>query len=184
MEFDEDWIIKAKLSDHYIQKLLLDIDFTISSNNLISSTEGRSSTGNVKQYELDNFLQHDSIKEIESVIQKCLLKSNIFKNNNKLQNSSKWTVIGNEGSYHATHKHNLLHSTKLTAISTVTYLQVPKKENNDPSGSFYAFFRSNELITLSPKVGDIFIFPVWIYHGTYPQSKGIRQTLNLDFNIL
>ena len=121
------------------------------------------------------------IKVIEKVIKNCLIKSKIISFDNEIKNISKWTVIGEEGSYHVTHKHNLLNSNVKSAISTVTYLKVPEKLNNDPSGKFYAFLRSNELITISPKVGDIFIFPVWIYHGTYPQSKGTRQTLNLDF---
>jgi hypothetical protein len=36
----------------------------------------------------------------------------------------------------------------------------------------------------SPKIGDFFIFPIHVLHGTYPQSEGIRQTLNLDFEVL
>ena len=180
MKFDEDWIIKTKLSNENIQKLLLDIDLTIIENNLTSNIRGKSSFGNIKQYELDEYLNPE-IKVIEKVIKNCLIKSKIISFDNEIKNISKWTVIGEEGSYHVTHKHNLLNSNVKSAISTVTYLKVPEKLNNDPSGKFYAFLRSNELITISPKVGDIFIFPVWIYHGTYPQSKGTRQTLNLDF---
>lgn len=38
-----------------------------------------------------------------------------------------------------------------------------------------------KLIDINPEVGKLLIFPSWIIHGTCPQTKGTRQTFNLDF---
>ena len=35
-----------------------------------------------------------------------------------------------------------------------------------------------------PKLGDLIIMPIHIFHGAYPQSKGTRQTLNMDFEVV
>ena len=39
-------------------------------------------------------------------------------------------------------------------------------------------------LTFEPKIGDIYIFPVHVFHGTYPQHDGLRRTLNLDFEVV
>ena len=38
-------------------------------------------------------------------------------------------------------------------------------------------------MTINPEVGKLLIFPDWVLHGTYPQTKGTRQTLNVDYKL-
>lgn len=93
---------------------------------------------------------------------------------------SAWTVLGKENSYHTVHNHN---KKNLNYISTVTYLNVPKKDK----GLFYYFFQNEENLEhriIEPYKNMVIIMPSWIYHGVYPQGKGLRQTLNLDFEYI
>jgi len=125
------------------------------------STKGKNS----KQYFIKDL---SKIEKISKDIQFFL--------NKKLNLINAWTVYGREGSYHTIHRHNKKHYPHL---ATVIYLKVPKKQAGDFT---YILNESYDFIT--PKEGDIFVFPIDMIHGTYPQGKGLRQTLNLDFEIL
>jgi hypothetical protein len=134
-----------------------------------------------KQYELfNNFLLKDNSNIVKYV--KDSIKNSINKNFNKnytLKLISAWTILGKENGYHTMHKHN---DKEKNHISSILYLNVPKKF----SGNFYCVFKKNDEINYFdhvPKNGQLIIFPVWIFHGTYPQGKGSRHTLNLDFEI-
>ena len=121
-----------------------------------------------------------------------LKKSNLL--NEKIKNLNVinrniWSVLGEENSFHTTHCHN---DGIFDGISTILYLNVPKSnvenscENNlfliMDSGPGDTYYHSNpNIININPEVGKLLIFPSWIIHGTYPQSKGIRQTFNVDY---
>jgi len=47
--------------------------------------------------------------------------------------------------------------------------------NHNINESFPSFLH------IDPKPGKILIFPHHVPHGTYPQTKGIRQTFNMDY---
>ena len=97
-------------------------------------------------------------------------------------------VIGEEGSYHHIHTH--AHGVK-EGISVVLYLNIPDCEDDsnsiflvlhaDPSSHFIEGVPS--CYHVKPKVGTLLIFPYHIPHGTYPQTKGIRQTFNVDYRV-
>lgn len=95
-----------------------------------------------------------------------------------------WTVIGKENSYHTVHRHN---DGNLNHIATVLYLKVPEG-NMHQSGDFYYLVNDNDnnisCGTITPKKGTLIIMPIDLLHGSYPQSKGIRQTLNMDFEMV
>jgi hypothetical protein len=95
-----------------------------------------------------------------------------------------WTVIGKENSYHTVHRHN---EANLNHIATVLYLNVPES-NMHQSGDFYYLVNDNNnnisCETITPKKGTLIIMPIDLLHGSYPQSKGTRQTLNMDFEII
>ena len=116
------------------------------------------------------------INKVKKIISLNLEKHLGYKINN-LKLLSAWTVLGYKNTYHTLHRHN----SKKNHVSSVIYLKVPKSDKH----SFYYLHQQNEEIfceRLNPKEGNIFIFPVWLWHGVYPQSeRGLRQTLNLDF---
>ena len=95
-----------------------------------------------------------------------------------------WTVTGQEGSYHTVHDHGT------GKISTVTYLDVPDNQEY-PQGDIFFVLHGNSyneismpmhrVFTVKPQPGMIIMFPSWIVHGVYPQGKGLRRTLNVDF---
>jgi hypothetical protein len=143
------------------------------------STKGKKSI----QYTLTNdFNKKNNLIKIRNLIEN-LIKKNLNKNFNidcSLKLMSAWTVLGEENSYHTVHNHN---KKNLNYISTVTYLNVPKKDK----GLFYYFFQDKEDLhhrIIDPCKNMIIIMPSWIYHGVYPQGKGLRQTLNLDFEYI
>lgn len=104
-----------------------------------------------------------------------------------------WTVRGDEGSFHKIHQHNARGS--VLGLSAVTYLNVPSNNNDDePNNNIYFVMNSSEttvfspnkpnVVEISPKQGQLLIFPNWLLHGTYPQSSGLRQTFNVDYLVI
>lgn len=94
----------------------------------------------------------------------------------KLEIQNAWTVYGQEGSFHQIHRHHANPS----FICTVLFLET--QGVSTPNGDFYAVL-NNEVYQYSPCKGDMLIFSSDVCHGTYPQVKGLRQTLNIDFRI-
>lgn len=189
MKFHDDWFIKTEIEqvsktkevvNKWIKKL--------PKNDLKNlSTRGQYS----KQYMLKNafeteetfqFILENCAKKITEEFEKRIGRDPEISLNNA------WTVIGNTNSFHAVHKHKKVPE---KIISTVMYLSAPTKNMNDKKlldrGEFYYFLnkQDNRLLfnSIYPKTNDFFIFPCWVWHGTYPQVKGIRQTLNIDFNV-
>ena len=102
--------------------------------------------------------------------------------------SNAWSVIGEENSYHTIHSHN---EGIFDGISTLVYLEVPETNVKDEAendiflvtrvGSGNPFYyKIPPYSSINPEVGKLLIFPDWVLHGTYPQTKGIRQTFNID----
>jgi len=171
--FNKDWIIIDNISITNMSKI---VKKGIKNTSPVS-LDSKSTTGkNVKQYDLFNYIKNNSI--IDMVKEKILLSldRHLHLKLNNLKLLSAWTVLGYKNSYHTLHKHN----DKINHVSSVIYLNVKEE------GSFYYVYKKNEEITYGsykPQVGDLIIFPVWLLHGAYPQSRGLRQTLNLDFEI-
>ena len=68
-----------------------------------------------------------------------------------------------------------------TADFLCTVLFLDTSGISTPNGDFYAIL-NNDVYQYSPQKGDLLIFTSDVCHGTYPQVKGLRHTLNLDFN--
>lgn len=170
----KDWILRTKLSDESL-KLLKEHTDALTKNINSTDLKQKSTRGYLsEQYDLKSYDIDSLNKHIVPI-----LNSN-FQNYDFL-NVSAWTVYGEEYGYHTIHKHS---QADVEDICTVTYLMVPEPNFNF-SGDIFFVLRDldNELqpIVLTPKVGDIFIFPSHLLHGTTPQPKGTRQTLNLDY---
>lgn len=159
---------KAVLIDiHGVKETIDDLTKDMNSVDVTNrSTRGKLS----RQYIFSNF---DSLKELT---QKYLYHLKLLYPKNNFELASAWTVYGYEGSYHEFHKHN---KTEANSIATITYLEVP----NDVAGDL-VYIIDKEVYKITPQKGLFCIMPIDLIHGTYPQGKGLRQTLNLDFKLV
>lgn len=202
-ENGSNWVIEDQLNEKLVEKINNLIDENL--NSLFKLKEGSSTTGkNAEQYFLINinkfYFKNKTFEDIKieynSQILNRLKKSNLLnekiQKNISLENSNCWSVIAEENSYHTPHFHN---DGNFDGISTITYLKVPQTnvedepENNlyllmnaDANNNFY--YKNYKTININPVVGKLLIFPDWITHGTCPQSKGIRQTFNMDYALI
>jgi len=197
------WIIEDYLDVNLVEEIRTIIKDNL--NNLYKNKEGYSTTGkNSEQYWLIhqkyNFFIGDSRfydfqKEYKNQILNRIKEADLFDERRKkdinLQYINAWSVIGEENSYHTIHNHN---EGTFDVISTLVYLEVPEtnveneSDNNiflvTDSGPRNLFYNKNNSYTsINPEVGKLLIFPGWVLHGTYPQTKGIRQTFNLDYGL-
>lgn len=198
VEYGTSWFIEDQLDD----ELLNDIKNFFNENLefLYKDKEGYSTTGeNAEQYwiqmkgEKHFHLKNKEYEDIERRFREGIygrLKAASFIKTDDIQlcQSTAWTVIGEEGSYHTIHTH----SDGITGgVSVVLYLNVPESEDEESNSIFLVLHTdpSNYFIErgcpgvchIKTEVGKVLIFPYHIPHGTYPQTKGIRQTFNIDY---
>lgn len=200
LEYGTSWLIEDQLN----VELLNEIKnfFEIHLKFLYKDKEGYSTTGNhAEQYWIEkkgkNYFYYTN-QEYENVEQKFrreiygrLKKASFLRKDEiELKQNTAWTVIGEEGSYHTVHTHS---DSRMNGIVTVLYLNVPDSESDNKSNSIFLVLHtdpSSHFISqscssayhINPKVGKLLIFPNHIPHGTYPQTKGIRQTFNVDYS--
>jgi len=198
------WIIDDYLDNSLIKEIKTVIQDNL--NNLYKNKEGYSTTGkNAEQYWLthqkDDFFVNDSrFYEFESEYKNQILNrikaADLFdekkKENINLKHINAWSVIGEENSYHTVHCHN---EGNFDGISTLVYLEVPETNIEDePENNIFLithvgsknpyYYENTPILDINPEVGKLLIFPDWVLHGTYPQTKGIRQTFNIDYRIV
>jgi len=200
----DSWIIDGYLDSSLVQEIKTIIQDNLSS--LYKNKEGYSTTGkNAEQYWLihqkNNFFVNDSRfydfeREYKNQILNRIKAADLFDEKTKedidLNQHNAWSMIGEENSYHTMHCHN---EGSFDGISTLVYLEVPgtniedEPENNlflatyvGPKNSYY--YENTPTLDINPEVGKLLIFPDWLPHGTYPQTKGIRQTFNIDYRIV
>lgn len=197
-EYGNNWLIEDQLDNQLLNDIKNFFDKHLEF--LHNDKEGYSTTGdNAEQYWIQKqgekpfFYKNKEYEEIEKRFRQAIhgrLKAASFlkPDDIQLRQGTAWTVIGEEGSYHKIHTHG---EGEMGGISVVLYLNVPDYDmsNNiflvlhtDPSSEF--FNKScPSCYEVKPKIGKILIFPFHIPHGTYPQTKGIRQTFNVDYRV-
>lgn len=198
------WVINDYLDSSLVEVIKIIIQENL--NNLSKNKEGYSTKGkNAEQYWLinqkDNFFVNDPRfyefeKEYKNQISNRIKAADLFDEKRRedinLNCINSWSVIGEENSYHTMHCHN---EGIFDGISTLVYLEVPETniedepENNiflathvGPKNPYY--YENTPTLSINPEVGKLLIFPDWVLHGTYPQTKGIRQTFNIDYRIV
>ena len=154
----KDWIVADSID---ISNYKEQVDSVVL--NLKQIKENISTFGeNSKQYVFDNF---DDISNISENIKK-LIQSHL--KNFSLELLSAWTVYGEKYG-------------KGYEINKISNIDI-----NLPGDLFFILRNENDkldCLKFKPKIGDIYFFPAHVFHGTYPQSEGNRQTLNLDFDV-
>jgi len=200
----DSWVIEDYFDCSLVEEIKTIIQDNL--NTLYKNKEGYSTTGkNSEQYWLihqkDNFFVNDSrFYEFEKEYKKQILNrikaADLFDEKKKedidLNHINAWSVIGEENSYHTMHCHN---EGNFDGISTLVYLEVPETNVEDependlflathvgPKNPYY--YENTPTLDINPEVGKLLIFPDWVLHGTYPQTKGIRQTFNIDYRIV
>ena len=101
-----------------------------------------------------------------------------------------WCVSQWAGDFNPLHVHS-------GDLSGVLYLKVPeglaeeyKNEDHYPAvgdtqfiaGTPQAFSRNN--LKISPKVGELYIFPAWLHHTAYPFRTKEQERRSISFNIV
>ena len=123
------------------------------------------------------------------IVQKLLVDNCLMPFNwHRLYAKSAWTVQGQAGSYHTIHEHGP------NSISTILYTAVPPRpqDNSDYTGSVYFVMDGSSyndtavpatrVMHINPHPGMLIVFPSFMLHGVYPQSSGLRQTVNIDYH--
>jgi hypothetical protein len=199
-ENGNNWIIEDQLDKGLVEKIKNLVNLNL--KDFLRKKEGYSTTGkNAEQYWLikqdcNFYFKNKNFRDIEKDYKTNVLnrlkKSNLLNEKLKyleLDNNNCWSVVGEEYSFHTPHFHN---NAMQDGISTVLYLNVPESNvENSPENNLFLimnsesnslFYNSNpKIININPEVGKLLIFPDWIIHGTNPQTKGIRQTFNIDY---
>lgn len=200
IEYGTSWLIEDQLNTELLNEIK---DFFKNHLEfLYKDKEGYSTTGNnAEQYWIEKrgekhlYYSNQEYQNIEKKFRKeihgRLKKASLLRTEEiELKQNTAWTVVGEEGSYHTVHTHS---DSRMNGIVNVLYLNVPDSESAgesnsiflvlhaDPSGHFINQSCSS-VFHINPKVGKLLIFPNHIPHGTYPQSKGIRQTFNIDYH--
>ena len=134
----------------------------------------------ILQGELLNFLAKISKVYIESLTNKKVTKFNLIKC---------WVVRQFEGEYNPTHWHG-------GHISAAGYLKLPdnfglakQQKNKNVNGKINFIhgsrqFLSMPIISQTPEVGKIFLFPNYIMHSVNPfYGKGERRSISFNANV-
>jgi hypothetical protein len=189
----KNWILESHLDNCLVESLKNSINIHLDSlyeNTYSSAVKGENST----QYWIYDHQVHpiffnkefeSSMYKLKDYAQSILIEHNLIQQPS-LKFESVWSIIGNENSYCEIHDHP-----NICGVSVVLYLQIPenKSENHleQNKGQIYFVLDSDStedfdsrVVHITPSVGKILIFPNWLLHGTYPQVKGIRQTLNTN----
>ena len=93
-----------------------------------------------------------------------------------LQAIHAWATVHRGGMHHLSHTH------PDHMVSGVYYVSVPPQAGgiifSDPRGRFPPF---DETLTITPKAGDLILFPSWLTHEVAP-TPGTTPRISIAFN--
>ena len=178
-----------KSLNDYVEKVIID------ENKSKELDNGKNLAGNVKQEFIlekeilessgfSNFLKQAVSKWIEASDRKKI---------NEFEIKKSWIVRQFENEYNPIHYHS-------GHISGVGYLKIPNdfgetvqqdKKNENGRISFIhgnRIFNSSSIFTITPKVGDFYLFPNYLMHTVYPfygneERRSVSFNANIDDSI-
>ena len=202
-------LLHTSLSDNFIQKLIQLTD-VIAEDKEEQESIGSEVSGEIKdEWKIDPVLL-TNIKFTDNIIRlgweyfkivlnnfqiidnKVPLALVVFKSAlENIEISSAWFNDQKDNEYSPMHKHTGI-------LSGVLYLKIPEylpsRKNKGTDGAITFIGNetaqegmiSNSTLKISPKVGDIFMFPSSLKHEVYPfrtkDGKGVRRSLSFNLN--
>jgi hypothetical protein len=179
---------KFKISQKFIDQINQHIDLIIKKDTLDKELDfGKKLVGQVTQeIELTHeFLSKGLINEFANFT-KLFVSSTTKKEISKFKMINSWVVRQFENEYNPIHWHG-------GHISGVAYLMFPKEVNKinskthiDTNGKIQFIegskkFLSSATMTVTPKVGDLYLFPHYLMHTVYPfYGKGERRSVSFN----
>ena len=189
-------IAKVQLPENMIKSLNEYVEKVITDENKSKELDnGKNLAGNVKQEFIlekeilessgfSNFLKQAVSKWIEASDRKKI---------NEFEIKKSWIVRQFENEYNPIHYHS-------GHISGVGYLKIPNdfgetiqpdKKNENGRISFIhgnRIFNSSSIFTITPKVGDFYLFPNYLMHTVYPfygneERRSVSFNANIDDSI-
>lgn len=181
---------KTKISNNFIKKINNEFDLKIKNKNSDYSSKLASQIKNEIKLN-SNFIKKNLAKEI-IIDAKKFLKNEKIKNIKEIRILNLWVVRQFKGEYNPVHYHE-------GDLSGVGYLKLPKnmttnkevKNKKIRTNGTIDFingqknFLSKSIYNVIPKIGDMYIFPNYLMHTTYPFNiEGERRSFSFNLKII
>jgi len=177
---------KYKINENIINLINNHIDEILKDQNKIEELyNGDNLAGEIKyEIKINNEFLNTHLLEILKKYAFNYIKSTLNKELKNFEIKSCWVVCQFESDYNPIHWHD-------GHLSGVMYLKIPqsfgtsyKKNNKNGNISFIHGSRqitSASVFNVSPKLGDLFIFPSYLMHTVYPFFNN-EERRSLSFN--
>ena len=181
---------KTRISNNFIKKINNEFDLKIKNKNSDYSSKLASQIRNEIKLN-SNFIKKNLAKEI-IIDAKKFLKNEKIKNIKEIRILNLWVVRQFKGEYNPVHYHE-------GDLSGVGYLKLPKnmttnkevKNKKIRTNGTIDFingqknFLSKSIYNVTPKIGDMYIFPNYLMHTAYPFNiEGERRSFSFNLKII
>jgi uncharacterized protein (TIGR02466 family) len=181
---------KTRISNNFIKKINNEFDLKIKNKNSDYSSKLASQIRNEIKLN-SNFIKKNLAKEI-IIDAKKFLKNEKIKNIKEIRILNLWVVRQFKGEYNPVHYHE-------GDLSGVGYLKLPKnmttnkevKNKKIRTNGTIDFingqknFLSRSIYNVTPKIGDLYIFPNYLMHTAYPFNiDGERRSFSFNLRII
>ena len=181
---------KTRISNNFIKKINNEFDLKIKNKNSDYSSKLASQIRNEIKLN-SNFIKKNLAKEI-IIDAKKFLKNEKIRNIKEIRILNLWVVRQFKGEYNPVHYHE-------GDLSGVGYLKLPKnmttnkgvKNKKIRTNGTIDFingqknFLSKSIYNVTPKIGDMYIFPNYLMHTAYPFNiEGERRSFSFNLKII
>jgi len=186
-------IFKTKVSNELVDAINQKMDLEIQNQQAVSAVPILS--GKIKgEYRTPWLHEVDKDSEIIDIVNQCL--ENSWKDNafDKVEfySDNSWINDQHENEYQTVHQHS---GYSINGVSTILFLRVPDfgeeyTHTDTPMNGRTTFIGNiggqftNNSLTITPVVGDLYLFPYDMRHTVYPfKGNGIRRSLSANFDV-